>query len=189
MGLQKVSDTLGFMSRQIVGNDVYFSTSRLVRHDIGKEGHELFASMTSRSPANDLSGGRVEGGIKGKSPVPIVFKSMALGSTWREWKHRIETIKGLNSGLLIDTKHSGMLGRMDIKTNDVGGLGFEIGIVGGHIALQTMRSQTRALPYPSHRHSWNAQMSGQLTHAPMSRPVWRLSTGPCQNASFQFRSS
>ena len=67
-----------------------------------------------------------------------VLKAMAFGSARRERQDRIEAIQGLNSGFLIDTKHSRMLRGMQIQSNNVGSFGFEVGIIRGHIALQPM---------------------------------------------------
>jgi hypothetical protein len=77
---------------------------------------------------------------------------------------------------------------MKIKADDVGGLGFEVRVVAGHVAFQTMRFQTRFFPNAMHGVFTDAQRSGQFAAAPMGGSVaWLFACGG-QNASPQSRS-
>jgi hypothetical protein len=50
----------------------------------------------------------VKRSIETKRAVPVVLKTVPFGTTWRERKHRIETIQSLNRGLFINAKDDGM---------------------------------------------------------------------------------
>jgi hypothetical protein len=41
--------------------------------------------------------------------VPVVLEAVAFGASRRERQDGIETIQGLNGGLLIDAEHGGVL--------------------------------------------------------------------------------
>ena len=41
--------------------------------------------------------------------MPVVFETVAFGTSRRERQDGIETIQGLNGGLLIDTEHGRVL--------------------------------------------------------------------------------
>jgi hypothetical protein len=71
----------------------------------------------------DPPGGGVQRRVQGERSVPVVFKTIALSATRREPQHRVEPIQRLNGGLLIDTKHSRMLGRIQVEPDNVGGFG------------------------------------------------------------------
>jgi hypothetical protein len=87
---------------------------------------------------------------------------MALGAARRKRQHRIESIQRLNGGLLIDTKHGGMLRRAQVQPDNVSGFGFEIRIVAGHVALQAVRLQASLFPHPTHSVLADAQCCGKL---------------------------
>ena len=71
-----------------------------------------------------------------------------------------------------------MLGRVQIKADDVGSLGFEIGIIAGHVALQAVRLQASFLPDAVHGVLADAQSGGQLAATPVRRAVLgRLARG------------
>ena len=52
---QKCVDAFRFMRRQIVGNDVDFSTFGLMRHDLRKKGNKFFAGVSLGSLADNFA--------------------------------------------------------------------------------------------------------------------------------------
>ena len=90
-------------------------------------------------------------GIKRKRAVPVILKAMSLGTSWAQRQYRIEAIKCLNGGFFIDTEHSGVLRRIQIKADDIGGFGLEIRIVTGHVPLQPVRLDSSLLPDAVHQ--------------------------------------
>jgi hypothetical protein len=75
---------------------------------------------------------------------------VAFGASRRERQDGIKTIQGLNGGLLIDAEHGCVLGRVQREAEDVGGFGFEVGIVDRHVAFEAVRLEARFLPNPMH---------------------------------------
>ena len=71
--------------------------------------------------------------------MAVVFKAVALDSSRRERQHGIEPVQGLNGGLFVDAKDGSVLGRVQVKADDVGSLRFKVWIVASHITLQTVR--------------------------------------------------
>jgi hypothetical protein len=93
----------------------------------------------------------------------------------------------LNRGLLIYTKDRRVLRRLDVERDDVRGFLLEIRIVRAHVALESMRLQTGALPDTSYHHVVGAQVFGELARGPMRRTVrWRLAR-PFQDLRLEFR--
>src|SRR6476660_133307 len=108
MGAQKPLNSCSFMSRKVVGDDMNMGFGGLSSDHFGEKLHELGAGMTGSCLSQDLAGGRVQGRIEGKSAVAKVFESVTFGPARRERQDGIETIKGLNGALFIDTENSRM---------------------------------------------------------------------------------
>ena len=117
--------------------------------------------------------------------MPVVLEAVTFGASRRERQDGIETIQGLNGGLLIHAEHGRVLGRAQIEAEDIGGFGFELGIVTGHVAFQAVRLQAGFLPNPMHGVLTDAQHRGQLATTPVRGPVARLSSRGGQDAGPQ----
>jgi len=117
--------------------------------------------------------------------VTVVLEAVAFGTSRRERQDGIETIQGLNGGLLIDAEHGRVLRRTQIEAEDVGGFGFELGIVAGHVAFETARLQSRFLPNAMHGVFADAQRGGQFATTPVRRPVVGFSASGGQDAGTQ----
>ena len=120
--------------------------------------------------------------------MAVVLEPVAFGTSRRERQDGIETIQGLDSGLLIDAEHGRMLGRVQIEAEDVGSFGFEFGTVTGHVAFETVRLQARFLPNAMHGVFADARGGSQFAATPVCGPVVRFSPGGRQDASTQSRS-
>ncbi len=94
----------------------------------------------------------------------------------------------MNGGLLIDAEYGRVLRRAQIEAEDVGGFGFELGIVAGHVAFETVWLQSRFLPNPMHGVFADAQHGGQLAATPVRGPVVRFSPRGRQDTGAQSRS-
>ena len=80
-----------------------------------------------------------------------------------------------------------MLGRIEVQPNNIGGFGLELGIIGRHIALQSMGPEPVLGPHPSHGHvRYSTQFTGKLTTRPVSRSIGGLSLSrPGKNLGLQ----
>src|SRR6267154_15409 len=167
MSREELLNSLGLVGREVVGNEMDLFTARLIGDDLGEEGDKLLAGMTRGSFAYHFAIARVKRGVQRKGAVAVVLKAMALEPSRRQWQNRIEPVQGLDGGLFVDAKHRRMLGRFYVQPNNVGRLGLEVGVVGGHVAFDPMGLKPGASPYPRHHHVVNAQLLSQLAAAPV----------------------
>jgi len=84
-------------------------------------------------------------------------------------------IQGLNGGLLIDAEHGCVQRRAQTEAEDVGGFGFKLGIVAGHVGFQAVQLQAPFLPNAMHGVFADTQHGGQFAATPVGRAVAGLS--------------
>jgi hypothetical protein len=186
MGAQKPLNGCSFMSRKVVGDDMNIGFGGLSSDHFGEKLHELGAGMTGSCLSQDLAGGRVQGRIEGKSAVTEVFESVTFGPSRRERQDGIETIKGLNGALFIDTENSRMGRRLQVETDDSSRLLLELGVIAGHVVATPVRLQPRLGPHPGHTHMVNTESGPQLAAAPMGGTIGGLAVqSPVDDPSFE----
>src|ERR1700730_8473427 len=112
---EELSDGLSFVGGEMVEDDVNLLPRRTQGYDLLQEGNELRAGMACSGFAVNTAGGGVESGIQGEGSVPVVLEAMTFGASWGERQDGIETIQGLNGGLLIDPEHRRVLRRAQIE--------------------------------------------------------------------------
>ena len=119
-----------------------------------------------------------------------VFESVTFGPSRRKWQDGIQTVKGLNGTLFIDTENSRMSRRLQIETDDSGRLLLELGVIADHVVATPVRLQPRLGPHPGHTHMVDAERGPQLAAAPMGRTIGRLSVQtPVDDPGFEFLDS
>ena len=72
-------------------------------------------------------------------------------------------------------------GGLTYKPNNIGRLGLEIGVVGGHVAFDPMRLQLRLSPDARHCRLADSQRLGQFAAGPMRGAIRRRLQGATQN--------
>ena len=179
---QKVLEELGFMGREVIRDDVDLASEGLGGHDIGKKVDKLGAGMALSGLAEDFSASGIEGRVKGKGSVAVILETMSLGPAWRKGQNRIQAVEGLDSGLFIYAKDCGMIRRVQIEADNIGGLPLEVGILAQHVTAQAVRLKAVPSPNPRNRHVIGAKLDGQPAAAPVGGSVLRATTGPLQNA-------
>jgi hypothetical protein len=184
---QKVVDELGFMGREIVSDDVDLAPEGLGGHHLGKKVDELGAGMALSSLAKDFSASSIKGRVKSKGSVAVILKTMGLGSARRKRQNRIQAVQGLDGSFFVYAKDRGMIRRLQIKADNVGGLLLEVGILAQHVTAQPVRLQAVASPNPGNGHVIGAQRRGQPAAAPVGGSALRATTGPLQNACLKLR--
>ena len=182
---QKVVDEFGFMGREIISDDVDLASEGLGGHDMGKKVDKLGAGMALSGLAKDFSASGIKGRVKGKGSVAVILKTMSLGPAWRKGQNRIQAVQGLDSSLFVYAKDGGMIRRVKIKADNVGGLLLEVGILTKHVTAQPVRLKAVASPNPRNGHVIGAELGGQPTAAPLGGSVLRATTGPLQNARLE----
>ena len=141
--------------------------------------------MAGGGLTQDLAAFGVERSVERERAVPIVLEAVALGPPRAKRQHRVEAIERLDGSLLVDTEHRGVLRRIDVEPDHVGGLAFEVRIIGCHVALQPMRLKPGAPPDPRHHHVIDPQRLCQLAAAPVGGAIIGRAPGPGQNAGFE----
>jgi hypothetical protein len=87
--LQELADRAGFVSREVVQDDVNLLVPGAEVDDFLEESDKLSAGVASGGFAVYSPGRRVQGCIKGQCSVTVVFKSVALGAAWGKGQHRV----------------------------------------------------------------------------------------------------
>jgi hypothetical protein len=171
---QESFDSLGFVSREIVGDDVNFPTRFYTGNYLLQKDDELGAGVAAGGLAQDLSAGGVECRIEGKGAVAEVFEPMPFSPPGRERQHRVEAIEGLNGALFIHAEDRSVGGRAQIETNDVRRLGLEMGIIALHVVPPPVGLQPGLGPDSGHAHMVDAKLRGQLAAAPVRGAIGGL---------------
>jgi len=125
--LEELTDRLSFVRGEIVQDDVNLLPRGTPGDDLLQKGDELTAGMAGGSFAVDATGGGIQRRIQGERSVPVVLKAVAFGASWREWQDGIETIQGLNGGLLIDAETRPRVGAAADRDEDVSRFGSNSG--------------------------------------------------------------
>ncbi len=86
--------------------------------------------------------------IKRRAAAADLPPSTCCPTARRERQHPVPPVERLNGGLLVNAEHGGMTGRVQVETDDVGGLRLEVGVVRRHVAGQPVRPQVRLAPDP-----------------------------------------
>ena len=129
------------------------------------------AQYAARGHAVHLSGLDVQSCVQRKRAMTIVFKAMPLGAARRQRQHWVQPIQRLNRRLLIYAKHGSMLRRIHVQADNVSGLFLKTWIVGGHIAVQSMRLQPGLGQDALHGGFAQAERSRQFPARPVSGTI------------------
>lgn len=117
--------------------------------------------------------------------MPLRLYSKPRRAARRQRQHAVAAVERLNGGLFVDAKHGGVARRVEIETDDVGRLAFEVGIVGSHVALQTMGLEIGFAPDAMNEVLADAEFVGEFTAGPMSGAVAGLAAGGVENLGAQ----
>ena len=148
---QKVVDEFGFMGREIISDNMDLASEGLGGHHLGKKVDELGAGMALSSLAKDFSASGIQGSVERKGAVAVILETMSLGPARRKGQNRIQTVQGLDSSLFVYAKDGGMIRRVQIQANNVGGLLLEVGILAQHVTAQPVRLKAVPSPHPRKR--------------------------------------
>ena len=136
MSFKELFDLPGLVGREVVGDDVDLFATRLIDDNVGEEGDELGGSVARSRLAQDLPALGIERRVERERAMPEVLKTVPLSPTRGERQDRIEPIQRLDRRFLIDAEHRGVLRRMQVKGDDVGGLLLKVRIVRDHVAIE-----------------------------------------------------
>jgi hypothetical protein len=190
VGAQEALDRFSLMSREVVGNNMNLSVGGLSGDHLAQELYKLSTGMAVGCLAQDFAGGRVQGRIEGKSAVAKVFESVTFGAPRRERQDGVETVKGLDGALFIDTENSCMGRRLQVETDDSGRLLLKLWVIADHVVATPVRLQPPLSPHPGHTHMVDPERKTQLAAAPMSGTIGGLAVqSPIDDPSFKLLDS
>ena len=115
---------------------------------------------------------------------------MTFGAAGRQRQHAVAAIQGLNGGLFVHAEDGSMTGRIEVEADDIGRLALEVGIVGGHVALQPMRLEIGLAPDAVDEGLADAELSERVcdrTNAWSRRGAcagWRRGSGRAAGGEF-----
>ena len=142
VGAQEALDRFSLMSREVVGNNMNLSVGGLSGDHLAQELYKLSPGMAVGCLAQDFAGGRVQGRIEGKSAVAKVFESVTFGAPRRKRQDGVETVKGLDGALFIDTENSCMGRRLQVETDDSGRLLLKLWVIADHVVATPVEAAT-----------------------------------------------
>src|SRR6266513_2420925 len=93
---QKLLDKFGFMSREVISNDMNLAPPRLTGHDVSEKGDELLTGVPRSRAADDFPCFGVQRGVQREGAVTVVLESMSLRSTRRQRQYRIQSVQRLH---------------------------------------------------------------------------------------------
>ena len=181
---QEGAHGLGLMRREIVRDHVNLPPLGLAGHDVTEEFDKRGAGVSRHCLTEHLARLRVQRGEERQRAVAVVLEAMSLGSAGREWQHGIETVQRLNGRLLVDGKDRGVVGRIDVQADHLGGLQLEVGIIRLHVAFEAMRLKAGALPRFRHEVVMNLEHASQFPSTPVCAAIGRRLLRLRQNARF-----
>jgi hypothetical protein len=186
MLLQEVPHQRGFVSREVVEDDVDLLPGRAEGDNFLQEGNEVLTGVASGSLSVNPAGGRFQCRIEGERAVPVVLEAVTFGAAGGKRQYWIEPVQSLNGSLFIHAENGRMLGRVQRQADNVGRLALKIGIITGHVPLQPMRLQAGFFPDPMHSVLADTQFGSELAAAPMRGTILRRSAGSRENPRPQF---
>jgi len=187
IGLQELIHPFGFVSGEVIDDDMNLLFRRLSGDQLFKESHELRTGVSFGRLANNRSGADVQSGVKGKCSVPVILEPMMLSPSRRERQHRIKPIECLNRSLFIDAKHCCVNRRLEIKANDIGSLALEVRVIARLVTAQSMRLKARLRPHSNHSRLIGSQLGRESATAPLRCSVRGLPVKrPVNDPRFEF---
>ena len=114
-------DFWGFMGGIVVNDEVKLALPiiRERRVDTFQKGQEFLVTVALVTSAQDASGGRVVSGKQRKSAMTHIIVGLTLGQTRTQGQNGLAALQGLSLALLIDTKHDGFIGRIQIESHNI----------------------------------------------------------------------
>src|SRR5260370_20045606 len=184
MTSQKITDCLGLMRAQVIADDMHGLLLRLACDEIFQKRDELCTGVAGASLTNHLAAGGVERRVQRERAVAVILEAVSFGAARGEWQNRIQPVQRLDRTLLVDAEDRRIKRWLEIKSNDVSCLLFELRVSTDHVAPESMGLDSCASPDPCYSTVRSAQMPSQLAGAPMSRTIGRRLLSRVQNLGF-----
>jgi len=156
-----------FVCAVIVDDQVQVEVRERFTVDFFQEHQEFPGAMERQAVTDDLAGRHIERGEQCRGSVTFVVVRHGAGAALLHGQARLGAIEGLDLALLVDGKHQGFLGRVEIEADDVLDLLGEVGIVGDLEGTNEMRLEPVLIPDALHAGVADAHLLGHGAHAPV----------------------
>src|SRR5207237_7253013 len=151
----------------VIDDEMDVELGRQIGLDVTQEGKKLLMAMARFALGNDRAIEHVEGGEQGGGAVALVVMGDAFDVAEPHGKHGLGAFEGLDLALLIDAKHHGLIGWIEIKPDHVAQLLDEEGIGRKFEAAGAVRLQAEELEQAMDGALGNASLFGDRAHGPM----------------------
>lgn len=190
IGFEEFGDSFGFVSREVIGDHMDFFSFRLSGDQLAEKGDKLGAGMVVGRLANDLATAGVQCCIKRECSVAEIFETVTLCPSRGKRQHGVKTIKGLDGGLFVHAEDDCVHWRLEIETDDIGGLGFEVRVIARHVAAQAVGLEPGFCPDAHDSRLTCTESLGQSPSAPLGRSVGRFAMQrPVDDPGLEFLAS
>ena len=140
---QETAHGLSFVRGQIIEDHVNLAGSGRGRHHVGQEFDERRTRVSGGRLPEHLTGARVQGREERQRAMPEILEPVTFRAARLQRQDRIQPIQRLNRRFLVDGKHGGVLGRVEVQPDHVRRFRLEIRIVSSQIPLQQLWSPHR----------------------------------------------
>lgn len=103
----------------IVNHFMYFQILRNIFIYVFEKAEIFLMTMPGLTFGDDLSTGNVECGKKGSRAVSLIVMGNTLDISQTHWQHRLRPVQGLNLALFIHSQDNCLVGRVQVKPDDI----------------------------------------------------------------------
>ena len=154
----------------VVADDMNFLVRRSAPRNESQELQLFLMAVLIHAATDDAAIGYIHRGKKRGDTVALIVMSHGPAPPLLEWQPRLGAIQGLNLTLFIARKHEGVLGRRQVKPDDIIELFFKLPVIGELETLDPMRFQTMRRPDPPHGRGADSHGPGHGFSAPVRGP-------------------
>ena len=190
VGAQEALDRFSLMSREAVGNNMNLSVGGLSGDHLAQELYKLSTWYGAWLSCPGLRRWPCSRPHRGKECRGESIRIRDVRRAQERAADGVETVKGLDGALFIDTENSCMGRRLQVETDDSGCLLLKLWVIADHVVATPVRLQPRLSPHPGHTHMVDPERKTQLAAAPMSGTIGGLAVqSPIDDPSFKLLDS
>jgi len=151
----------------IVEDGMNAFVARNLAFDSVQEPNEFLMTMALHAAPDHLPLQDIEGGEQGGRAVALIIVGHGSGAPLLHRQSWLCAVEGLYLRLLVNTKHYGVGGRIDVKANDVANLRRKLRIIGKLEGFDAMGGKAVHLPNALHRRQADPRNLGHHATGPM----------------------
>ncbi len=165
-------DSWMLVSPVIVHDQMQIKSGRRLGVDLLEESDKLLMPVARHAIADDLAIEHAQCGEQSGRAIALVIVRHRSAPPLLDWQARLGSIKRLDLAFLIDTKHQGFVGWIEIEADNIGELFNEVLVSADLESLDEVRLEIVLLPNALNAHRADALCFSHTPHAPMSLSRW-----------------